>query len=73
MTSGRAAVTAALIFFLTSLSALAQDVTLTSRDGRTEITGTLLGFDGEFYRLETLYGELTIDGLPSGLPSSFFV
>lgn len=62
MTSGRAAVTAALIFFLTSLSALAQDVTLTSRDGRTEITGTLLGFDGEFYRLETLYGELTIDG-----------
>lgn len=40
----------------------AQDVTLTSRDGRTEIAGTLLGYDGEFYRVDTLYGELTVDG-----------
>lgn len=40
----------------------AQDVTLTSRDAAVEISGTLLGFDGEFYRVETEYGELTVDG-----------
>ncbi len=40
----------------------AQDVTLSSPDGAVEITGTLLGFDGEFYRVETVYGELTVDG-----------
>ncbi|AXI44665.1 cell envelope biogenesis protein OmpA [Sulfitobacter sp. SK012] len=58
----RAAVCAALSFWITAFSAFAQDVTLTSRDSRVEITGTLLGFDGEFYRLETDYGELTVDG-----------
>lgn len=41
---------------------LAQDVTLTSRDGSVEISGDLLGFDGQFYRVATKYGELTIDG-----------
>ncbi len=41
---------------------MAQDVTLTSRDGKVELVGTLLGFDGEFYRVETDYGELTVDG-----------
>ena len=40
----------------------AQDITLTSRDGAVELTGTLLGFDGEFYRIDTVYGELTVDG-----------
>ena len=43
-------------------AAFAQDVTLSSPDGAVEIDGTLLGFDGEFYRLDTLYGELTVDG-----------
>ncbi len=42
--------------------AQAQDVTLTARDGEIEISGDLLGFDGEFYRVETIYGELTVDG-----------
>ena len=37
-------------------------MTLTSRDGDVEITGDLLGFDGEFYRVDTIYGELTVDG-----------
>jgi len=37
-------------------------VTLTSRDGSVEVSGTLLGFDGEFYRVETIFGELTVDG-----------
>ena len=40
----------------------AQDITLTSRDGAVALTGTLLGFDGEYYRIETVYGELTVDG-----------
>lgn len=31
-------------------------------DGQVELSGTLLGFDGEFYRLDTVYGEMTIDG-----------
>ena len=42
--------------------ALAQDITLTSHDGKVEITGNLLGFDGEFYRVDTQFGELTVDG-----------
>ena len=37
-------------------------MTLTSPDGAVEISGTLLGFDGEFYRVDTDYGELTVDG-----------
>lgn len=52
----------ALILFFVPCFALAQDVTLTSRDGGVEISGTLLGFDGEFYRVDTIYGELTVDG-----------
>lgn len=42
--------------------AKADDVTFTSRDGTFEVSGTLLGFDGTFYRVETIYGELTLDG-----------
>jgi phosphate transport system substrate-binding protein len=41
---------------------LAQDVTLTSRDGAIALSGTLLSFDGEFYRVETEFGALTVDG-----------
>lgn len=40
---------------------VAQDVTLTSRDKSIEISGNLLGFDGDYYRVETVYGELTVD------------
>ncbi len=42
-------------------SGAAQDLTLTSRDGSVELSGTFLGFDGEFYRIDTIYGELTVD------------
>lgn len=56
----RAAFCAALLF-LPSL-AQAQDITLRSPDGTVEITGNLLGYDGEFYRVDTPYGELTVDG-----------
>ncbi|MDU8910201.1 substrate-binding domain-containing protein [Aestuariicoccus sp. MJ-SS9] len=58
----RAAVFAALFLAGLASQAVAQDVTLRARDGAIELSGTLLGFDGEFYRLDTEYGELTIDG-----------
>ena len=57
----RAAYSVALFLFI-PFGALAQDVTLTSRDAAVEISGTLMGFDGEFYRVQTDYGELTVDG-----------
>lgn len=57
-----AAIFAALFFVVLPHATWAQDVTLRSRDGTVELTGTLLGFDGEFYRLQTQYGELTVDG-----------
>ncbi len=41
---------------------MAQDVALTSRDGAFRIDGTLLSYDGEFYRVDTIYGPLTLDG-----------
>lgn len=59
---GRAAVFAALFFAMQVGFAAAQDVTLKSRDGTISLSGTLLGFDGEFYRIETRFGELTVDG-----------
>lgn len=62
MTLKRAAAYVALFLFTLSGFAQAQDVTLTSPDGQVELSGTLLGFDGEFYRLTTVYGELTVDG-----------
>ncbi len=43
------------------MSASAQDISLTARDGAVEINGTFLGFDGEFYRVDTEFGVLTVD------------
>jgi phosphate transport system substrate-binding protein len=54
-----AAVFAALLF---SSGARAQDITLTSRDGSLSLTGVLQGYDGEFFRILTGYGPLTVDG-----------
>ncbi|SFS82681.1 phosphate ABC transporter substrate-binding protein, PhoT family [Sulfitobacter marinus] len=62
LTSLRAAVFAALFLSGGTAQLAAQDVALTSRDGKIELSGTLLGFDGEFYRIDTEYGELTVDG-----------
>ena len=58
-TAWGAAVFAAFLF---SGMAAAQDVTLTSRDGSLSISGTLQGYDGEFYRISSNYGLLTVDG-----------
>jgi phosphate transport system substrate-binding protein len=57
--AGRAAGFAALLLFATA--AAAQDVTLTSRDGALSVSGSLQGYDGAFYRLDTDYGPLTVD------------
>lgn len=43
-------------------AAFAQDIRLTSRDGSLSVEGVLLGYDGEFFRIETVYGPLTLDG-----------
>ena len=57
-----AALLAALFLVVSVGASRADDVTLRSRDGAIELSGTLLGFDGEYYRVETQYGELTVDG-----------
>ncbi len=54
----RAAVFAALLI---PGQGWAQDVTLTSRDGALSVSGLLNGYDGEFFRLQTPYGPLTVD------------
>ncbi len=58
----RAALFAALLLCFPAARGLAADVTLTSRDGSIEISGDLLSYDGEFYRVDTVYGVLTVDG-----------
>lgn len=40
--------------------ALAQDVELRSLDGSVELEGNLISYDGAFYRLDTIYGALTV-------------
>lgn len=62
MLTTRCAALCAALFLFWAQPLLAQDVTLISRDGEVELSGTLMGFDGEFYRLRTDYGELTVDG-----------
>lgn len=62
MSARRAAIIAAFFLSFAGFPGLAQDVTLRSPDGAVEISGTLLGFDGRFYRVDTAYGELTVDG-----------
>ncbi|MEM8633085.1 MAG: phosphate ABC transporter substrate-binding/OmpA family protein [Pseudomonadota bacterium] len=63
MTAIRAAFCAALFVGVTAWGMVfAQDVTLRSPDGAVEISGTLLGYDGAYYRVDTQFGELTVDG-----------
>lgn len=54
--------TAALFSLASASQAAAQDITLTSHDGKVEVIGNLLGYDGEFYRIDTRFGALTVDG-----------
>lgn len=57
--AGLAALCVAATF---GVSAAAQDVTLVAREGGIVLSGTLQGYDGEFYRINTSYGLLTVDG-----------
>ncbi|WP_224824318.1 substrate-binding domain-containing protein [Cognatishimia sp. MH4019] len=56
-----AARVAALFLFWSSI-AVAQTVTLSAQDGSLALEGRVLGFDGRYFRLETVYGEVTVDG-----------
>ncbi|NJM82106.1 MAG: OmpA family protein [Tabrizicola sp.] len=58
----KAGCAAFLAAFLFTGATVAQDVTLVAREGGIVLTGTLQGFDGEFYRIKTSYGTLTVDG-----------
>lgn len=58
----RLAAAAAIFFMGATVVASAQDITLTSRDGSVELSGTLLQYDGEFFRLRTMYGDMTVAG-----------
>jgi len=55
-------IAAALSVIIGSGMALAQDVSLIAREGGIVLTGVLQGYDGEYYRIETTYGMLTVDG-----------
>lgn len=57
----RVAASAALLFLASTLGSIAETVTLSSPTGSFEMRGTLLGFDGEFYRLDTEHGVLSLD------------
>ena len=45
-----------------SAGAGTEDITLRSLEGNIVLSGRLQGYDGEFYRMETAWGPLTIDG-----------
>lgn len=63
MSIRRAAIFAALFCVQAfANTAAAQDVTLRSSDGSIQLEGNLLGFDGQFYRIDTKFGVLTVDG-----------
>lgn len=49
-------------FFLAGPTVLAaQPVTLSAKSGDLRVEGVLLDFDGEFYKVETEFGPLTVD------------
>ncbi|WP_417245218.1 phosphate ABC transporter substrate-binding/OmpA family protein [Celeribacter sp.] len=56
-----AAFAVTLLLLFAPVVATAQDVNLLSRDGSIAISGNFLSFDGEFYRVETDLGVLTVD------------
>jgi len=58
----RAAGAAVSVAMFCMNAAFSQDVTLVAREGGIVLTGSLQAYDGEFYRIETSYGMLTVDG-----------
>jgi phosphate transport system substrate-binding protein len=59
----RAALLLAGLLLMGAAPLAAQMVTLKSADGSVALAGKLLGYDGEFYRLDTVFGEMTLRGL----------
>lgn len=57
----RRRLTSAALLLAIGTGAQAADVTLLSRDGQLRIDGQLAQFDGEFYRVDTVWGRLTVD------------
>lgn len=57
----RAVAWAAVLSLANLTAAGAQDVTLSSGDGSFTLSGTLIAYDGEFLRLETEFGPMTVD------------
>ncbi len=57
----RVALRAAFLIAGITSGALAQEVTLRANEGVLEITGDLMDHDGEFYRIRTPDGPLTVD------------
>ena len=51
---------AVLFVLMTTCFAAAQDVELRSLDGSVELSGTIIGFDGEYYRIDSIFGPLTV-------------
>ena len=56
----RAARLAVLSFAITAAAASAQDVELRSLDGSVTLEGDLITYDGAYYRLDTIYGPITV-------------
>ena len=54
-------VAAFCLFAITAVAGSAQEITLTSRAGGLTLTGRLIGYDGDFLRIESAYGPLTVD------------
>ncbi|OAN76043.1 hypothetical protein A8B78_15310 [Jannaschia sp. EhC01] len=54
------AVLGAALFSCVMGAAAAQDVELRSLDETVELEGNLISYDGAFYRLDTVYGPLTV-------------
>lgn len=62
MRHGIAALLAAALLVCPLAASAKDDVTLRSNDGSVELGGRFLSYDGEFYRIDTVYGVVTVDG-----------
>lgn len=61
MRHANAALLAAALLMCPWAASGKDDVTLRSNDGSVELGGRFLSYDGEFYRIDTVYGVLTVD------------
>ena len=51
----------AVIGVLMAFAAKAQDVTLRTSDGAVKVSGTLLTYDGDYYKIRSAFGDLTLN------------